>query len=65
MQVAVQVVERWCGECRAETLFEVPPCEDGHGPDCLDLACVECGAGVIVGVLAVGTAAVLLEVRAA
>jgi len=27
----------------------VPPCEDGHGLDCLDLACVECGHAIIVG----------------
>ena len=40
---------RWCSECREETAFEVPPCEDGHGLDCFDLACVECGAAVVLG----------------
>lgn len=60
----MQVLERWCGGCQGETLFEVPPCEDGHGDDCLDLACIDCGAAVMVGVLVTG-AAVVLEVRAA
>ena len=40
---------RWCGECKDERAFEVPPCEDGHGIDCLDLACVECGAAIVTG----------------
>jgi hypothetical protein len=40
---------RWCGECKDERVFEVPPCEDGHGADCLDLACVDCGAAVVTG----------------
>ncbi len=41
---------RWCGECKGERLFEVPPCEDGHGIDCLDLACAECGLAIVTGV---------------
>jgi hypothetical protein len=40
---------RWCAECRDEKAFEMPPCADGHGPDCLDLACVECGFAIVVG----------------
>ncbi len=40
---------RWCAPCGGTQLFEVPPCEDGHGEDCLDLACVECGHAVVVG----------------
>jgi hypothetical protein len=55
---------RWCVPCAAEQPFEVPPCEDGHGEDCLDLACVECGHAIVVGVLLVDTS-VLLEARAA
>ena len=43
---------RWCAECSDERPFEVPPCEDGHGLDCLDLACVDCGHAIVVGVLA-------------
>ena len=41
---------RWCAECSDERPFEVPPCEDGHGLDCLDLACVDCGHAIVVGV---------------
>jgi hypothetical protein len=41
---------RWCAECAAEQAFEVPPCEDGHGVDCPDLACTGCGAAVVIGV---------------
>ena len=55
---------RWCAPCGGEQVFEVPPCEDGHGEDCLDLACAECGHAVVVGVL-VAEHEVLLEVRAA
>lgn len=55
---------RWCSPCGGETLFEVPPCEDGHGEDCLDLSCVDCGHAVVVGIL-LSDSDVLLEVRAA
>ena len=52
---------RWCAGCGDERGFEVPPCEDGHGLDCLDLACVECGHAVVVGIQEV----VLIELVAA
>ncbi len=42
---------RWCAECTDERHFEVPPCEDGHGLDCLDLACVDCGFAIVSGLL--------------
>lgn len=45
------VALRWCSGCRAEQAFEVPPCDDGHGTDCPDLACVECGTALVVGVI--------------
>ena len=41
---------RWCAECRDDKAFEMPLCEDGHGDDCLDLACVECGFAIVTGV---------------
>ena len=53
----------WCASCGDEAEFEAPPCQDGHGEECLDLACVECGHAVVVGVLRAPE--VLLEVRAA
>jgi hypothetical protein len=62
--VAMSATVRWCSPCGSEQLFEVPPCEDGHGEDCLDLSCVECGHAVVVGIL-VSDGDVLLEVRAA
>ena len=44
---------RWCTGCEGERAFEVPPCQDGHGLDCPDLACVECGLALVVGLVAV------------
>ena len=55
---------RWCAECADERPFEVPPCEEGHGADCLDLACVDCGAAIVVGVL-VTDQVVVVELAAA
>lgn len=58
---------QWCTECRSDQVFEVPPCEDGHGADCLDLACTACGLAVVVGVvhLEVSSAAVHVVASAA
>ena len=47
--VVVMVEMRFCHPCGDDRAFEVPPCEDGHGLDCLDLACVECGHAIVVG----------------
>ncbi len=55
---------RWCPECSDERAFEMPPCEDGHGLDCLDLACSDCGFAIVVGVL-VSDDAVVVELAAA
>ena len=43
---------RWCAACADERAFETPPCQDDHGDDCLDLACVECGHAIVVGLQA-------------
>jgi hypothetical protein len=40
---------RWCPECQDEQVFDAPPCEDGHGFDCLDLACGMCGFALVLG----------------
>ncbi|WP_202125267.1 hypothetical protein [Actinomadura physcomitrii] len=29
-------------------MFEQPPCPDGHGAECPERVCVECGAAVLV-----------------
>ena len=54
---------RFCVGCQDERGFEMPPCEDGHGLDCLDLACVECGHAIVVGVMA--SEVILVEYAAA
>ena len=45
----MQVDFRWCSTCAGKQLFEQPPCDDGHGHDCLDLACVTCGSALVLG----------------
>ena len=37
-----------CPVCAAPREFERPPCPDGHGADCPDLVCVECGMVLVV-----------------
>ena len=49
MSVPSEHISRWCSACATVTLFEVPPCEDGHGLDCLDLACTDCGSAIVLG----------------
>ena len=46
----------FCPDCSDETAFERPRCGDGHGPDCVELCCVECGVAVVIGDLAGGAA---------
>ena len=54
---------RFCVGCQDERGFEMPPCEDDHGLDCLDLACIECGHAIVVGFMA--SEVVLVEYAAA
>lgn len=44
---------RHCPDCADERAFVRPPCDDGHGLDCPDLACLECGFALVVGLLVV------------
>lgn len=37
----------FCPTCARESLAEVPPCPDGHGPCCPDLACLQCGTALL------------------
>lgn len=39
---------RQCPCCADERVFEAPPCAEGHGGECADRACLECGAALIV-----------------
>jgi len=41
----------FCPDCAADQFFERPFCADGHGADCPELACLECGSAVLVGAL--------------
>jgi hypothetical protein len=41
-----------CTSCDGERAFEQPDCVDGHGGDCPDWVCAECGAGVVTAVIA-------------
>ncbi len=40
---------RTCPSCGDQRPFEAPPCQDGHGADCPELACVDCGTAVLLG----------------
>ncbi len=46
---------RWCGTCDEELLFEQPDCTDGHGADCPEWVCVQCGRALLLGFLEVGS----------
>ncbi|MBL7490780.1 hypothetical protein I6A60_21035 [Frankia sp. AgB1.9] len=46
-----QLVRMFCPQCADERPFERPECLDGHGADCPERACVECGAAVLLGPL--------------
>ncbi len=39
----------FCPECEDVSVFEQPPCGDGHGGDCPEWFCVTCGCAVIEG----------------
>jgi DNA-directed RNA polymerase subunit RPC12/RpoP len=39
----------YCFTCGDERVFEQPPCEDGHGEECPERACADCGSAVLVG----------------
>jgi hypothetical protein len=40
----------YCSDCGTEREFERPPCLDGHGADCPEYFCVECGYALLFGV---------------
>ena len=39
---------RLCLSCGDERRFDCPPCLDGHGAECPELACVDCGAALLI-----------------
>ena len=42
----------WCSVCTQEMPLEPVPCGEGHGGDCPELLCRECGYVVVLGSLA-------------
>jgi hypothetical protein len=44
----VRIVEFECEYCASLSTFEQPPCQDDHGADCDEWACVECGTAILV-----------------
>lgn len=46
-----------CPTCAALRLVEVPPCADGHGADCPDACCVECGTALFLDPVLLGAGA--------
>ncbi len=49
-----QELMRDCSTCAGQRVFEAPACADGHDADCPELACVECGTAVFVGIFDFG-----------
>jgi len=45
-----------CPTCARPALFEQPSCADGHGADCPEWCCVDCGCAVLLGTVFLGTA---------
>jgi hypothetical protein len=45
------MVVRYCSVCDAVRAFERVPCGDGHGSDCPELVCIECGYVAVVGLV--------------
>ena len=37
-----------CAECGESRAFEQPPCADGHGADCPERFCLDCGTAVLL-----------------
>ncbi|SCL17977.1 hypothetical protein GA0074692_0297 [Micromonospora pallida] len=48
--------ELYCDSCQGVQLFEVPPCADGHGADCPELVCTNCGAALLIATFRFGPA---------
>jgi hypothetical protein len=46
--VSAELLFLYCPTCARESLAETPPCPDGHGDQCPDRACVECGTALLL-----------------
>ena len=39
---------RQCPCCADVRDFEAPPCAEGHGPECAERVCLDCGTALLV-----------------
>jgi hypothetical protein len=46
--VTIELLFLYCPTCARECLAEMPPCRDGHGDQCPDRACIECGTALLL-----------------
>jgi hypothetical protein len=44
------MIELYCPECAELQAFEQPPCVDGHGADCPERFCLNCGMALLIDV---------------
>jgi len=42
------MIELYCPECTELQAFEQPPCVDGHGADCPEWLCLNCGTALLI-----------------
>ena len=48
MATEFAMIVRFCTTCRGDVSFEQPECADGHGSDCPEWVCLECGDALLV-----------------
>lgn len=42
------MIEMYCPDCAELEVFEQPPCVDGHGVDCPEWLCLNCGTALLI-----------------
>ncbi|MEJ7702577.1 MAG: hypothetical protein WKF47_02350 [Geodermatophilaceae bacterium] len=49
---------QWCTTCSRDGSFEQPVCSEGHGADCPEWFCIDCGLAVVLAAWAADDPAV-------
>ncbi len=49
MLIATTSAVRFCSTCADDRTFEQPMCVEGHGGDCPEWCCLECGSALFLG----------------
>ena len=49
----------WCTSCSRDRSFEQPVCAEGHGADCPEWFCLDCGCAVVLSAFNAAGPAVL------